>query len=174
MLRARFSDSLKAAMKAHDARAVSTLRMILSSLKNRDIAARDKGNMTGVDDAEIAQMLQGMVKQRRESMTLYEQGKRPELAAQEAEEIAIIETFLPKQLSDAELDQAVAAAIAATGAAVAGVTREARRPDGFRQGERGGEAAAAVVGPPALTSPALLRGERPCGRECRTPCDPPP
>ncbi len=119
MLRARFSDSLKAAMKAHDARAVSTLRMILSSLKNRDIAARDKGNMTGVDDAEIAQMLQGMVKQRRESMALYEQGKRPELAAQEAEEIAIIETFLPKQLSDAELDQAVAAAIAATGAAVA-------------------------------------------------------
>ncbi len=117
MLRARFSESLKAAMKAHDARAVSTLRMILSSLKNRDIAARDKGNMTGVDDAEIAQMLQGMVKQRRESMALYEQGKRPELAAQEAEEIAIIETFLPKQLSDAELDQAVAAAIAATGAA---------------------------------------------------------
>ena len=117
MLRARFSESLKAAMKAHDARAVSTLRMILSSLKNRDIAARDKGNMTGIDDAEIAQMLQGMVKQRRESMTLYEQGKRPELAAQEAEEIAIIETFLPKQLSDAELDQAVAAAIAATGAA---------------------------------------------------------
>ncbi len=117
MLRARFSESLKAAMKAHDARAVSTLRMILSSLKNRDIAARDKGNMTGVDDAEIAQMLQRMVKQRRESMALYEQGKRPELAAQEAEEIAIIETFLPKQLSDAELDQAVAAAIAATGAA---------------------------------------------------------
>ncbi len=117
MLRARFSESLKAAMKAHDARAVSTLRMILSSLKNRDIAARDKGNMTGIDDAEIAQMLQGMVKQRRESMALYEQGKRPELAAQEAEEIAIIETFLPKQLSDAELDQAVAAAIAATGAA---------------------------------------------------------
>ncbi len=124
MLRARFSESLKAAMKAHDARAVSTLRMVLSSLKNRDIAARDPGkagggNTTGIDDAEISQMLQGMVKQRRESMALYEQGKRPELAAQEAEEIAIIETFLPKQLSDAELDDAVKAAIAATGAASA-------------------------------------------------------
>ncbi len=119
MLRARFSESLKAAMKAHDARTVSTLRMVLSSLKNRDIAARDKGNTTGIDDAEISQMLQGMVKQRRESMALYEQGKRPELAAQEAEEIAIIENFLPKQLSDAELDDAVRAAIAASGAASA-------------------------------------------------------
>lgn len=119
MLRARFSESLKAAMKAHDARAVSTLRMVLSTLKNRDIAARDKGNASGIDDAEIGQMLQGMVKQRRESITLYEQGNRPELAKQEAEEIAIIEGFLPKQLSDAELDAAVKAAIAATGAASA-------------------------------------------------------
>jgi uncharacterized protein YqeY len=119
MLRARFSESLKAAMKAHDSRAVSTLRMMMSQLKNRDIAARDKGNMTGIDDAEISQMLQGMVKQRRESMALYEQGKRPELAAQEAEEIAIIESFLPKQLSDADLESAVKSAIAATGAASA-------------------------------------------------------
>ena len=91
-------------MKAHDSRAVSTLRMMLSSLKNRDIAARDKGNTTGIDDAEIGQMLQGMVKQRRESIALYRQGNRPELAQQESEEIAIIESFLPKQLSDAELD----------------------------------------------------------------------
>jgi uncharacterized protein len=119
MLRARFSESLKAAMKAHDSRTVSTLRMVLSSLKNRDIAARDKGNMTGIDDAEISQVLQGMVKQRRESMALYEQGRRPELAAQEAAEIAIIESFLPKQLSDAELEAAVKEAIAATGAASA-------------------------------------------------------
>src|SRR5258707_12867599 len=115
MLRARFSESLKAAMKAHDARTVSTLRMVLSSLKNRDIAARDKGNTTGIDDAEISQMLQGMVKQRRESMALYEQGRRPQLAAQQAEEIAIIETFLPKQLSDTNLDDAVSAAIATSG-----------------------------------------------------------
>jgi uncharacterized protein YqeY len=119
MLRARFSGSLKAAMKAHDARAVSTLRMMLSSLKNRDIAARDKGNMSGIDDAEIGQMLHGMVKQRRESIVLYEQGNRPELAAQESAEIAIIESFLPKQLSEAELEQAVKAAIAEAGAQTA-------------------------------------------------------
>ena len=119
MLRARFNESLKTAMKAHDHRAVSTLRMVLSSLKNRDIAARDKGNTSGIDDAEISQMLQGMVKQRRESIALYEKGNRPELAAQEGEEIAIIESFLPKQLSDAELDEAVRAAITATGAQTA-------------------------------------------------------
>ena len=119
MLRARFSESLKTAMKAHDSRAVSTLRMMLSSLKNRDIAARDKGNTTGIDDAEIGQMLQGMVKQRRESIVLYEKGNRPELAKQESEEIAIIESFLPKQLSDAELDEAVKAAIAETSAQTA-------------------------------------------------------
>jgi len=119
MLRARFSESLKAAMKAHDSRAVSTLRMMLSSLKNRDIAARDRGNTSGIDEAEIGQMLQGMVKQRRESIVLYEKGNRPELAKQESEEIAIIESFLPKQLSDAELDEAVKAAIAETGAQTA-------------------------------------------------------
>ena len=119
MLRARLSEALKTAMKAHEARAVSTLRMVLSTLKNRDIAARDKGNMAGIDDAEIGQMLQGMVKQRRESIVLYEKGNRPELARQEAEEITIIEGFLPQQLSDAELEAAVKAAIAATGAATA-------------------------------------------------------
>jgi uncharacterized protein YqeY len=119
MLRARFSESLKTAMKAHDARTVSTLRMVLSTLKNRDIAARDKGNTSGIDDAEISQMLQGMVKQRRESVVLYQQGNRPELAAQESEEIAIIESFLPKQLSDSDIDQAVKDAIVATGAASA-------------------------------------------------------
>ncbi len=119
MLRARFNESLKAAMKAHDSRAVSTLRMMLSSLKNRDIAARERGNTSGIDEAEIGQMLQGMVKQRRESIVLYEKGNRPELAKQESEEIAIIESFLPKQLSDAELDEAVKAAIAETGAQTA-------------------------------------------------------
>jgi uncharacterized protein len=119
MLRARLSEALKTAMKAHEARAVSTLRMVLSTLKNRDIAARDKGNMAGIDDAEIASMLQGMVKQRRESIVLYEQGNRPELARQEAEEIAVIEGFLPQQLSDTELEAAVKSAIAATGAVTA-------------------------------------------------------
>jgi uncharacterized protein YqeY len=119
MLRARLSDALKTAMKAQDQRTVSTVRMILAGLKDRDIAARGKGNAEGISDAEIQQMLQGMVKQRRESMALYQQGNRPELADQEGAEIAVIETFMPKQLSDAELEEAVAAAIAATGAQAA-------------------------------------------------------
>jgi uncharacterized protein YqeY len=119
MLRARFSDALKTAMKAQDQRTVSTVRMILAGLKDRDIAARGKGNADGINDAEIQQMLQGMVKQRRESIVLYQQGNRPELAEQEGAEITIIETFMPKQLSDAELETAVAAAIAATGAQAA-------------------------------------------------------
>jgi uncharacterized protein YqeY len=119
MLRAQLSDALKAAMKAHDAARVSTVRMILAGLKDRDIAARGKGNATGIADAEIQQLLQGMVKQRRESMALYEQGKRPELVAKEDAEIAIIESFMPKQLSEAELEAAVADAIAATGAQAA-------------------------------------------------------
>src|ERR1700722_20735009 len=119
MLRARLSDALKTAMKAHEARPVSTVRMILAGLKDRDIAARGKGNPDGIGDAEIQQMLQSMVKQRRESMVLYEQGNRPELVEQEGGEIAIIESFMPKQLSDAELEEAVIAAIAATGAQAA-------------------------------------------------------
>jgi len=119
MLREQLSDALKTAMKAHDARAVSTVRMILAGLKDRDIAARGKGNAAGISDAEIQLLLQSMVKQRRESMVLYEQGNRPELVAQEQAEIGVIEGFMPKQLSDAELDEAVAAAIAATGAQAA-------------------------------------------------------
>ncbi|HLJ64934.1 MAG TPA: GatB/YqeY domain-containing protein [Stellaceae bacterium] len=116
MLRAQLNDALKAAMKAHDARAVSTLRMVLAKLKDQDIAARAKGNMSGIGDAEIQQMLQAMVKQRRESIALYKQGNRPELVEQEEGEIAVIERFMPKQLSDAEMEAAVADAIAATGA----------------------------------------------------------
>jgi uncharacterized protein YqeY len=117
MLRAQFNDSLKAAMKAHDAPSVSTLRMILSTLKDRDIAARGKGNAEGISESEIQQMLQAMVKQRRESAALYEQGGRPELAAKEMAEVALIESFLPQQLDEAGVEQAVAAAIAESGAA---------------------------------------------------------
>lgn len=117
MLRTRLTDSLKTAMKAQDARMVSTIRMILAGLKERDIAARAKGNQTGIDETEIQQMLQSMGKQRRESVELYEKGGREELAAQEREEIAIIESFLPAQLSDEEAARAIDAAITETGAA---------------------------------------------------------
>ena len=117
MLRARFSDALKDAMRAKKERAVGTLRLILAALKDRDIAARGKGNHDGISEEEIAQMLQSMIKTRRESITLYEQGGRVELADQEREEIAIIETFLPKQMSEAEVTAAIKAAMSETGAA---------------------------------------------------------
>lgn len=117
MLRPQFTDALKNAMKAKNERAVSTLRLVLAKLKDSDIAARAKGNQTGISDDEIRAMMQGMIKQRRESIALYEQGGRQELAQQEADEIAIIEGFLPKQMSDAEVEQAARAIIAETGAA---------------------------------------------------------
>ena len=93
------------------------MRLILAALKDRDIAARGRGNADGIADPEILRMLQGMIKQRRESIALYEQGSRPELAQQEADEIAVIESFLPQQMSEAEMAAAVKAAIAETGAA---------------------------------------------------------
>jgi hypothetical protein len=116
MLREKFSDSLKQAMKGKEQLVTSTVRLILAKLKEQDIEARGKGKSGGIGDVEIQQMLQGMIKQRRESITLYDQGGRPELAEKERGEIAIIERFLPKQLSDAELEQAVKDTIAAVGA----------------------------------------------------------
>jgi uncharacterized protein YqeY len=116
MLRQRFTDELKAAMKRKEQLLVSTVRLIIAKLKEQDIEARGKGKTEPISDAEIQQMLLGMIKQRRDSITLYEQGKRPELAEKERGEIAIIERFLPQQLSDAELETAVKAAIAAVGA----------------------------------------------------------
>src|ERR1700726_448729 len=117
MLRESFSERLKQAMRAKDTRTLSTVLLILAGLKERDVAARGTGNSAGIADSEILRMLQGMVKQRRESIALYRQGNRPELAQQEEEEIAIIESFLPRQLSDDEIAAAAKAAIADTGAA---------------------------------------------------------
>ena len=117
MLRGRFTDALKQAMKDKDTLAVSTVRLVLAKLKEQDIEARGRGKTDGIGDAEIQQMLQSMIKQRRESIGLYEQGGRPELADKERGEIAIIERFLPKQLTEAELEAAVKETIAAVGAA---------------------------------------------------------
>jgi uncharacterized protein YqeY len=117
MLRQRLNEALKQAMKAKDARAVSTLRLVLAALKERDIAARPRGVTDGVDEAEIVEMLHKMVRQRRESIALYEQGNRPDLAKAEAEEIAIIEAWLPKQMDEAELAEAVDSVVGELGAA---------------------------------------------------------
>ena len=109
MLRARLSEDLKTAMRAREQRAVSTIRMILAELKLRDIAAREKGNAQGVGEAEIVDMMQKLVRQRRDSIAAYEKGGRQDLAQQEAEEIAVIERYLPKGLSDEEAVPTLAA-----------------------------------------------------------------
>lgn len=116
MFRARLSDALKKAMKAKDKISVATLRLILAALKDRDIAARGKGNLDGIADAEILSMLQSMIKQRRESIEMYEKGARLELAEQEAAEIKVIEGFLPEQMDDAAMAGAVDAVIEDLGA----------------------------------------------------------
>jgi len=115
-IRDGFTDGLKTSMRAGDAARTLTLRMILARLKDMDIAARPKG-ITAIPDDEVLAMLRGMVKSRRESVALYQQGNRPELAAKEEVEIAIIEAFLPQQMGGAELEAAVDAAMRDTGAA---------------------------------------------------------
>ena len=115
-LREQFTAELKIAMIAKDAPRVGALRMITAKLKDADIAARPKG-VTAIPDDEIIGMLKGMVKSRRESVELYIQGKRQELADKELAEIAVIEHFLPAQMDDATTEAAVQEAIAETGAA---------------------------------------------------------
>lgn len=114
-LRDRLTTEMKAAMRAGEALRVSTLRMALARLKDTDIAARPKG-VDQVPDEDIIPMLRAMVKSRRESAGLYRQGNRPELAGKEDAEVAILEEFLPQSLEGVVLDQAVAAAIAESGA----------------------------------------------------------
>jgi uncharacterized protein YqeY len=119
MLRQAFRDRLKEAMKARDSRTVSTVRLIIAGLKERDVAARGprgQGNPDGLSEAEIQRMLQGMIKQRRESIALYRQGNRPDLAQQESEEIGVVERFLPRQLDENEIEAAARTAIDETGA----------------------------------------------------------
>src|SRR5271169_6060625 len=116
MLRQAFTDRLKQAMKARETRTVSTVRLILAELKDRDVAARGRGNAVGLSDVEIQRMLQAMIKQRRDSIMLYEQGNRVDLAQQEREEITVIEGFLPNQLDQSEIEAAVVVVIGETGA----------------------------------------------------------
>ena len=115
MLRDDINKALTEAMKARNERAVSTLRMVNSTLKNADIEARATGKTLG--EAEVLGILQKMIKQRQESVELYKKGNRDDLVKQEEEEIAIISVYLPKQMSEAEMAAAIDAAIAETGAA---------------------------------------------------------
>jgi uncharacterized protein YqeY len=113
-MREKFTSELKLAMKAGEKRRVETIRMITSGLKDKDIEARGLGKT--VSDEDILGLLQKMVKSRQESMEIYEKAGRPELASQEREEIAIIQGFLPSQLSEAEVAAAVEQAVSETGA----------------------------------------------------------
>ena len=117
MIRTRLNDALKVAQKEKDKRSVSTLRLITAALKDRDIAARGKGTMDGINEDEVLGLLQSMVKQRRESIEFYEKGGRMELAQQELEEIVVIERFLPKQLTADEISEAIQSIIDEVGAA---------------------------------------------------------
>jgi len=114
-MREQFTELLKVAMKAGDKRRVSTLRMITSALKDRDIEQRGQGKPPLTDD-EILGLLQKMVKQRQESLAIYQQAGRTDLAEQESEEIQILMGFMPAQLDDAAVASAIAATIAETGA----------------------------------------------------------
>jgi uncharacterized protein YqeY len=109
MLRDRLNEDLKIAVRNKDQRAVSTIRLILAALKDRDICARERGE--SVEETEILTMLQSMIKQRRDSIALYEQGCRMDLAEQEQEELEIIQSFLPHQMTLHEIDSAVESVI---------------------------------------------------------------
>jgi uncharacterized protein YqeY len=116
-LRAQLNDAMKEAMKAKDAKRLATVRLMLAALKDRDIAARSETSRDLLGDDEILSLLAKMIKQREESATAFDTGNRPELAAGEREEIAIIRSFMPAQMDDAELKAAVQKTITDVGAA---------------------------------------------------------
>jgi uncharacterized protein YqeY len=116
-LRAQLTDAMKEAMKAKDAKRLATVRLILAALKDRDIAARTETSKDLVGDDDILTLLAKMIKQREESATAFDAGNRPELAANERDEITIIRTFMPAQMDEAAMKAAVAQVIAEAGAA---------------------------------------------------------
>ncbi|MDQ2954026.1 MAG: GatB/YqeY domain-containing protein [Pseudomonadota bacterium] len=116
MVRDDINNALKEAMKARDARRVSCLRLMNAAIQDKDIEARGTGK-SALPDAELLGVFQKMIKQRQESAELYDKGGRPELSQAERDEIAIISSYLPKQMSEAEMTTAIEAAIKETGAA---------------------------------------------------------
>lgn len=116
MLREQIKSELITAMKAKDETKTAVLRMIGAALKDKDIAARPSGKTDGISEEEILSMLQGMIKQRRESIEMYKQGNRDDLVQKEQAEIDVISSFLPKQMDDSEMQAAIQAVITETGA----------------------------------------------------------
>ena len=111
MLREELSNTLKSAMLAHDSQTVAAVRLIIAGQKEKDVEARGKGNQQATD-AELLSMMQSMIKQRKESIELYEKGGRADLVAKEKAEIDIITTFLPEQMDDEAIKNAINAVIA--------------------------------------------------------------
>ncbi|THF53841.1 GatB/YqeY domain-containing protein [Allorhizobium terrae] len=111
MLREDLTAALKEAMKAKDTRKLSTIRLVQAAIKDRDIANRGEGKGE-LSDEDVLQLMAKLVKQREESAKIYEDNARPELAAREREEVAIIKTFMPEQMSDEKVREAVASVIA--------------------------------------------------------------
>jgi uncharacterized protein YqeY len=116
-LRAQLTDAMKEAMKAKDTKRLATVRLMLAALKDRDIAARSETSKELVGDDDILTLLAKMIKQREESATAFDAGNRPELAANERDEIAVIRSFMPAQMDEAAMKAAVAKTIAEAGAA---------------------------------------------------------
>ena len=143
-MRDRVNAALKQAMKDKAADRLSTLRLINAAIKDRDIAARGDTDSAGVGDAQVLAILGKMSKQRMESVRAYEEGGRVDLAERERAEIAVIEEFLPRQLSAAEIEEAVSDAIAATGATS---IRDMGRVMGELKGKYTGQMDFGAVGP---------------------------
>ncbi|MDB5525342.1 MAG: GatB/yqey domain protein [Rhizobium sp.] len=115
-MREQLMNALKEAMKAKEQRKITTIRMVQAAIKDLDIANRTRTDPT-TSDGEIASLMSKLVKQREESAKMYDEGARPELAAQEREEIGIISEFMPKQFSEAEVTEIIKGIIAETGSA---------------------------------------------------------
>ncbi len=144
-LRARINAALKTAMKERRSERLSTLRLINAAIKDRDIATRGSDDSPdGVTDEQVRQILSRMVKQRQESVRAYEEGGRLELAESERAEIEVIEEFLPRRLSEGEIDEAVAGAIAETGA---DSIRDMGRVMGLLKERYSGQMDFGIVGP---------------------------
>ena len=116
MLREDLQKALKESMLNKDMDTVSAVRLIIAGMKEKDVDARGKG-LKEASEADLLSMMQGMIKQRNDSIKMYVEGNREDLAAKERKEISVIERFLPKQINDAEIEAAIKAIIAETGAA---------------------------------------------------------
>lgn len=116
MIREQIKAKLIESMKAKDEQATGTLRLINAAIKDKDIEARPKGNPNGIDDSAVMSLLQSMIKQRKESIEMYRQGHRDDLAAKEQAEVDIIQSFLPQQMTEEEMKVAIREVITQTGA----------------------------------------------------------